>query len=103
MQSRRIRQFAVLASAFVAWLGLSTGAFAAERVNGVILNRADDGTITVQADDQSNVTVVLTELTRIRRTDGIRQETSDAATLIPGLRVRVRGDFDSGNRLTADR
>ena len=103
MQQRRRRQCVVLASVFVAALAVSPRAFGDDQVVGVITGRGNDGTLIVRTDDSSMLTVALSELTRIRRTDGVRQERADAATLIPGLRVRLEGAFDGGNRFTAER
>ena len=100
MQRRRIRQCVVVASIFIAALAVSPRAFGDDHLRGVITARGNDGTVIVRADDSSVVTVVLNETTKIRRTDGMRQLKVDAASLIPGLRVKIEGTLD-GDRFTA--
>jgi outer membrane protein OmpA-like peptidoglycan-associated protein len=90
----------VLASVLVATLTVSPLAFGEDHLRGVVAARGNDGTVTVRADDSSMVTVVLNEATKIKRTDGIRAVKVDAASLIPGLRVKVEGTLE-GNRFTA--
>lgn len=103
MQSRRIRQYVILASILVAGLGLSTRAFADEHIKGVITARGDDGTVTLRADDTSMVTIVLNDLTKVRRTSGGRERKVEAAELIPGLRVHVHGEYETANRFIAEK
>jgi len=103
MQRRRIRQCMVVAAALVATLAVSPRAFGEDQMRAVITARGNDGTVTVQADDLSTVTVVLSETTKIRRTDGLRQVQADAASLIPGLRVRLQGTLETASRFIAQR
>jgi outer membrane protein OmpA-like peptidoglycan-associated protein len=103
MEQGRIRQCVMFASVLVAVLALSPLVFADADIRAVITGRGNDGTLTVRADDASVLTVVLSEVTRITRTDGLREERADAATLIPGLRVQLKGAPEGANRFTATR
>ena len=103
MQQRRRRQCVVLASVLVAGLAVSPRAFGDEDVRGVITGRGNGGTLIVRSDDSSMLTVVLSDMTRITRTDGARLEKAEATTLIPGLRVRLEGAFEGANRFIAQR
>ena len=102
MQSRRTRQGVILASIFAAGLGWSTGALAAEHVRGVISARGPDSTVAIRADDASSLIVVLTDLTKIKRTDGFRELRMSASDLIPGLLVHLEGERQGENRFIAE-
>ncbi len=103
MQGKRVRQCVMLVWVFVAGLAVAPRALADDHVKGVITGRGNDGTVAVRADNSAMVTVVLTETTKIRRTDGARSEKADAATLIPGLRVKIDGAFEGAARFIAER
>jgi outer membrane protein OmpA-like peptidoglycan-associated protein len=96
------RQRVVLASAFVAALGISSAAFA-QHFHGVITAHGDDGTMIVQSDDSSDVIVLLADGTKVRRLDGVRSTKVGAASLIPGLRVEVDGKYTDTTRFVAER
>jgi len=102
MQQKRLRQCVVFASVVVAGLASSPRVFAADYSRAVITGRANDGTLNVRGDDASVLTVILSDATKIRRTDGMRHEDADAATLITGLRIQLEGTLE-GNRFTAYR
>jgi len=102
MQRKRIRQCVILAWVFVAGLAVVPRAFGDEHVRGVITARGN-ATLTVRADDTSMLTVVLSEATKIRRAEGAREFKADAATLIPGLRVRLEGAYERADRFMAER
>jgi outer membrane protein OmpA-like peptidoglycan-associated protein len=102
MQRRRTRQIAILLSIFVALIGISSAAVADEHVKGAVMGRTSDGSLMVRTDD-ADVAVMLNENTKIRETSGIRSIKVDVAALIPGLRVDVRGTFQSTTRFLADR
>jgi outer membrane protein OmpA-like peptidoglycan-associated protein len=99
---RSARQQVILASVFVAGLGMSSVAFA-EDFHGVIFEHGSDGTLTVQADDSSNVVVVMADNTKVRRLDGVRSSKTSAASLVPGLRIEVHGKYSDDRRFAADR
>lgn len=96
------RQRVILASAFVAAIGISSAAFA-DHFHGVITAHSDDGTMTVQADDSSDVIVLLADGTKIKRQDGLRSTRAGAAALVPGLRVEVEGSYGDRARFVATR
>lgn len=88
----------VLVLALAALLGFGARAQADEHVAGVIVVRGD-ALFTMQTEDGSSVIVTLKETTEIKLSDGTRMPASE---LIPGLRVKVEGFYDNGNRLSAD-
>jgi len=79
---------------------LASIAFADEHIRGVITGRADDGTMIVQTDDASNVSVILKDFTKIRRHDGKKVS---SAVLTPGLHVHVEGSYEAANRFVAEK
>jgi outer membrane protein OmpA-like peptidoglycan-associated protein len=83
-------------------LGLSSGVFADEHIRGVIAERGSDGTVTVQTDD-SKFVMVLSDATKVHRTDGFRVMRASSSLLIPGLRIEAHGAFDAGNRFIAEK
>lgn len=90
----------VLVLALAALFGFGARAQADEHVAGVIVVRGDTF-FTMQTEDGASVIVNLKETTEIKLTnDGSRMPASD---LIPGLRVKVEGFYDEGNRLSADK
>jgi len=102
MELTRIRQPFAAALVLMAGLGLSTAAFA-EHLHGVVTSRAIDGTLVVQTDNSSDVTVVMADNTKVRQLEGPRSKKVTAAALIPGLRVEVNGQQQDSNRFVADR
>jgi hypothetical protein len=101
MEPRSRRQRVLFAVLCVAGLGLSADAFADDHVRGVVTARGDDGTVTILADDSSSLIVVLDDDTKVKRSDGREVEMS-SSLLIPGLRVRVEGEYLAGNRFAAE-
>jgi outer membrane protein OmpA-like peptidoglycan-associated protein len=102
MELKRARTHFVVASVFVVSLGLSSIAFA-DDLHGVIAQHNGDGTLTIQADDASTVTVVVADRTKVRRQNGMRSSKASTASLVPGLRVEVSGKYNDSNRMVADR
>jgi outer membrane protein OmpA-like peptidoglycan-associated protein len=92
----------VIASVLVTALVFSPLAFGDDDIRGVITGRGNDGSLIVRADDSSTLTVMLSETTKIKRTDGSRVNDAEASVLIPGLRVKVKGLYDGENRFTAE-
>jgi len=103
MQLIRMRQAAVLAAILAAGAAWSPRALADEHVTGVITARGADGTLAVQTEDSSMLTVVLNDATKVRRTDGMRQLKVSSASLIPGLRVQLAGEYEGATRFAAQR
>jgi len=102
MERKHRRQGFILASAFVASLTMSSAAFA-DHFHGVIFQQNDDGSLMVRSDDLSNVIVVVSDGTKVRRLDGVRSKKASAAALIPGLRIEVNGDYGADNHFVAER
>jgi len=102
MEGRRMRHLAVVLSIVVAVLGISFTVLAAAHVRGVVTGRAADGSLIVRTDD-ANVAIVLNENTKVRETSGMRVIKVDVASLIPGLRVDVEGNYQTTTRFLADR
>src|SRR5262245_33002395 len=102
MALKRARAYFVYVSVFAASLSLSSIAFA-EDFHGVIAERHGDATLTVQADDASTVTVVIADSTKVRRSSGMGSSKVSTASLVPGLRIEVKGTYNDSNRLVADR
>jgi outer membrane protein OmpA-like peptidoglycan-associated protein len=97
-----MRHRVVVASLFVAGLGMAPVAFA-EELHGVISQHGSNGTLVVQADDAPGMILLLADNTKVRRLDGVRSTRVSAASLIPGLRVEVNGHYGNGNRFVAER
>ena len=53
--------------------------------------------------DDMDIAVVLSESTKVRESSGVRTIKVDVASLIPGLRVTVEGNYESTTRFLADR
>lgn len=102
MQTGRTLKCSVIASMLIVGLGSSQRLLADSDFHGVIKERGSDGTLIVQTDD-SAVLVTLADKTKVRRMDGGRQMRASSAALVPGLRVKVEGDFQAENRFAAKR
>jgi outer membrane protein OmpA-like peptidoglycan-associated protein len=90
-----------LASVLVAGMAWSSRAAADDHIRGVIESRGADGSLTVLTDDSSTIVVVLSDATKVRRTDGMRQIKVSSASLIPGLRIHAEGEYDGTSRFGA--
>jgi len=101
MQPGPMRQRAILGLVLVGGLGLSTGAFADDHIKGVIQGRGANGALMVLTDDSSNVTVVMSDYTKVRRVTATGDKKMSSSELVPGLRVRVKGEYEAANRLLA--
>ena len=86
----------------LAVLGLPRLAAAGEGIEGVITSRGSDQTFTVQT-GAANLIVIVDDRTKLRRTDGMRVKTMSSAALIPGLRVKVDGRYETPTRFFAER
>ncbi len=84
-------------------VGLAYGASNGEKtkVQGVIARRT--GETLVVSTDSGNVTVVLTDDTKVQQPKvlGLRHKQMSATVLIPGLRISVDGVGDAQSRVTA--
>jgi OOP family OmpA-OmpF porin len=101
MQPGPMRQCAILGLVLVGGLALSPAAFADEHIKGVIQGRGAGGVLMVLTDDSSNVTVVMRDYTKVRRVTATGDKKMSSAELVPGLRVRVKGEYEAANRLVA--
>jgi outer membrane protein OmpA-like peptidoglycan-associated protein len=84
-------------------VGISSAAFADDKVRGIITGRGADGTFTVETDDLSNIVVAIDDTTKVRRTDGLRTRKMSSSVLIPGLRVELHGTYDTPSHFAAKR
>jgi OOP family OmpA-OmpF porin len=100
MQAVRISQTVILATVLGVLSGASN-AFADDHVHGVITDKKS-GILLIQPDGASNLVVVVTDRTKVVRTDGFRERRMSSATLIPGLRVKVEGKYDTPERFIAE-
>jgi outer membrane protein OmpA-like peptidoglycan-associated protein len=90
----------VVAVLLVAGLGGSSLARAEDHIKGIITGHGDAGSVIVQC-DSARMTVVMSDMTEIRRIDGIRPVTVSSADLVPGLRIKAQGTFDGADKLNA--
>jgi len=93
--------FRTLVTVLVVGLGASSLAWGADLdIRGVITGRSDDGSVIVQT-ESARLTVAMSDMTRIRRIDGIRPVIVSSADLIPGLRIKAEGILDTPDHFTA--
>ena len=92
MRPGRTRLGFMIALLFVGGLAAPTAASAEDHLQGVITGRSE-GAIIVQT-DSARLAITMTDTTRIQRIDGIRPVPVSSAELIPGLRVKVVGNYD---------
>jgi OmpA-OmpF porin, OOP family len=99
MRNRTWLRLAVIAIVGI----LVTGAAFGDDFKGLIVGRTGDAIILKTA-DQANLTITLTDYTKVQQPKGIglRKKDMSAAVLVPGLRVSVSGHFESNN-LIADK
>jgi outer membrane protein OmpA-like peptidoglycan-associated protein len=104
MRSGRTRYRVVLGRLLVAVLAWSsaTSAVADEHIRGLITGRGDGGAVFIQT-DSGRLLVALSDATDIQRLDGIRPVKVSSAELIPGLRVRVDGEYETNETFIAEK
>jgi outer membrane protein OmpA-like peptidoglycan-associated protein len=104
MQSGRTWSRVALGPLFVAVLAWSwaTSAIADEHIRGLITERGDGGAVFIQT-DAGRLLVALSDATDIQRLDGIRPVKVSSAELIPGLRVRVDGEYETSETFVAEK
>jgi outer membrane protein OmpA-like peptidoglycan-associated protein len=106
MKTAQLRGSAVLALITVIVLaGLSTVAFAGDKVKveGIIKGRTGN-TMNLQTSDSPKLIVVLTDQTQVAQVQGAlkaRRKQMSMAALIPGLAVKVEGNYNDQNQLVA--
>jgi outer membrane protein OmpA-like peptidoglycan-associated protein len=84
------------------FIGVSVAAQSV-KVEGLIKSRNGD-TMTLQGRDSANVTVLLTDSTQVGQVQGVlkaRRKEMSMAALIPGLAVKVEGQYDNQSQLVA--
>jgi outer membrane protein OmpA-like peptidoglycan-associated protein len=73
------------------------------KVEGLIKARSGD-TMTLQTSSQSELVILLTDTTRVGQVQGLfkaRRKDMSMAALIPGLAVKVEGNYDENHKLVA--
>ena len=103
VQLRKTAFLAVLTVIILA--SFSTVAFADDKVKveGIIKGRAGN-TMTLQTSDSPKLVVVLTDQTQVAQVQGAlkaRRKQMSMAALIPGLAVKVEGNYNDKNQLVA--
>jgi OOP family OmpA-OmpF porin len=88
-------------------IGSSYGVTAGEKVKtaGLITGRSGED-LTVKTSDMGNVTVVLTDDTKIEQPKGllkVRKQQMAVTALVPGLSIELEGVGDAGGRVTASK
>ncbi len=104
VDTRKIVRIALNMTQAFAGILLVCGVAAAQstQVKGVISGRSG-ATMTVQSQDSENVTVVLTDSTKVEEPEGAFRKKHLAMTaLVPGLSVDVKGSFNAQHQLVAD-
>lgn len=87
--------------------GLAQGVTAGEKVkeSGLIIGRSGEA-LTVKTNDRGNITVVLTDDTKVEQPKGllkVRKTDMGMAVLVPGLSVQVEGVGDTNGQVTAEK
>jgi len=105
MTKIQMRKAALAALAVVVLAGFSSLAFAGDgvKVEGIIKGRMGSEMI-LQTQDQPKVVVLLTDSTRVQQVQGAlkaRRKDMSMAALIPGLAVKVQGDYNQKSQLVA--
>jgi outer membrane protein OmpA-like peptidoglycan-associated protein len=98
MRLTHVRYGALLLILLVAGIATPSVATADDDIKGVITGRGSDGTVTLRTDDEMDMILVMTEASKVRQVDGIRQVRHGARTLIPGLRVHASGYREGRDR-----
>lgn len=102
MKSRTMRTACSVVSVLTAYLLLCGVANAQDTVKGAISGRSGS-TMTVKTPGSGDVTVLLTPSTKVEEAEGLfRKETVNAAALVPGLYVQVKGSNNDQNQLVAN-
>jgi OmpA-OmpF porin, OOP family len=102
-EHKLIRTFAI-ALALVVIAVSNRAAFGdSVKVEGLIKARSGD-TMTIQTSTQSELVIVLTDTTRVGQVQGVfkaRRKNMSMASLIPGLAVKVEGNYNEDHKLVA--
>lgn len=100
-----LRRLAFLATLSAMAIVLLSAAAAAQsvKVDGLIKARNGD-TVILQTSDSPNVTVLLTDSTKVGQVQGVfksRRKEMSMAALIPGLAVKIEGSYNDRNMIVA--
>ncbi len=106
MKAAKASVLCAILFAFMAF-GLAYGVTAGEKVktSGLITGRSGED-LTVKTSDMGNITVVLTDDTKIEQPKGllkVRKTQMAVTALVPGLSIEVEGVGDAGGRVTASK
>src|SRR5262249_47368042 len=98
---RITRQRMLLTAVLTAGLGVSSGVRAdgQKHVRGVITDRGNEGSLMLQTDDSSSLTVVVDDSTKVRRSG----KRLSSAVLTPGLYISAKGTYESPSTFVARR
>ena len=98
-----VRQRMVVAAVLAASWGMSSGARADDQkhVSGVITDRGTQGTLQLQTDASSTLTVVVDDSTKVRRSRLLKAEKLGSDVLKPGLRIKADGVYESDSVFVA--
>jgi OOP family OmpA-OmpF porin len=102
--TRTAKSTLVATLSLAAFLLLCGTAVAQTQIQGVIDGRSG-ATMTVKAQDGTNVVVLLTNTTQVEEVEGglkMRKKEMGLTALIPGLPVEVKGSTNAQNQLAAD-
>lgn len=105
MSQHNLRRIAYPVMLFVIGFALISPIAAAQsvKVEGIVKARSGD-TMILQSPSSPNLTVLLTDDTRVGQIQGVfqaRRKDMSMAALIPGLEVKVEGSYDNQNQLVA--
>lgn len=105
MTKSQLYRAAVAALVMMVLASVSTAAFAGDKVKveGIIKARAGN-TMTLQTSDSPKLVVVLTDQTQVSQVQGVlkaRRKDMSMAALIPGLAVKVEGNYNEKSQLVA--
>jgi OmpA-OmpF porin, OOP family len=101
--SHRIALVTALTFSLIVLFSTSVAAQSA-KVEGIIKARNGD-TMILQASSSPNLVVLLTDGTQVGQVQGVfkaRRKQMSMAALVPGLQVKVEGNYDSRNQLVAN-
>src|SRR5215472_2545825 len=104
MRGHRSLRTVAIALTFVILAAVNRAAFCdSVKVEGLIKARSGDS-MTLQTSSQSELIVYLTDTTQVGQVQGMfkaRRKNMSMAALIPGLQVKVEGNYDENRKLVA--
>jgi outer membrane protein OmpA-like peptidoglycan-associated protein len=104
MRGHKSPRTVAIALAFVTLAALNQAAFCdSVKVEGLIKARSGDS-MTLQTSSESELVVLLTDTTQVGQVQGVfkaRRKNMSMAALIPGLQVKVEGNYNEDRKLVA--